>query len=150
MFNIVERRTNRKVFLQVKQVPELTQRGIRQGFFKVGAALVADIRQEVLKKDKRGRVYIRRTRSGARRRHRASAPGQTPANRTGNYRKNAGYQIKGSDQMEFGIRDGAPYGTFLENGTRRMSPRPGLGNTVKKKERDAEKFFQKAIEESIT
>lgn len=140
---------NNRVFIQVDDLDNRTQRGIRQGFFRLGDELVRTLRKQVLEKNKRGRTYIRRDRAGRRRRHIASAPGQTPANRTGNYRKNADYKLRGSKQLEFGILEGAPYATFLENGTSRMAARPGLGNSVKENQRNARTFFESSIEREL-
>lgn len=149
MLEIMSGRQNVRVFKQIEDVEDRTRRGIRQGFFRLGNDLVRTLKQEALKKNKRGRTYTSRGRTGRRRRHVASAPGQTPANRTGNYRKNAGYQIRGSSQLEFGIRDGAPYGIFLEEGTKKMAPRPGLGNSVKANERNARMDFDSSLDREL-
>lgn len=148
---IKEGKNNREIFLSLENIEENTRRGIRQGFFRLGALLQKNLRKAVIAKNKTGRVYRNgRTKTGRKRRHRASGPGQTPANFSGNYRKNIGYQIKGSETMEFGIRDGAPYAEFLENGTKNMAARPGVGNTVKATEKDAQRFFESSIENNLT
>lgn len=154
MFKLDPNKRNRRVELQIRNLDKATVRGIRQGFFKLGSALKNELNAEVLKKDKTGKVYKVRTRAGRRgvgkgRRHRSSAPGQTPANVTGNYRKNIGYQIHGSDKLEFGIRDGAPYAKFLEEGTGRMKPRPGIGNTVKKMQGQSIEYFSNELKKEL-
>lgn len=155
MFKFKADKKNPSVELQIENLAQRTKRGIRQGFFQLGSALKVDMNAEVLKKNKTGRVYIVRTSrgrrgTGRRRRHRSSAPGQTPANLTGNYRRAIGYQIHGSDSLEFGIRDDVDYGDFLESGTSRMSPRPGVGNTVKKMQGQADEYFMGNIEKELT
>lgn len=155
MFKLDPNKKNRRVQIQIKNLDKITIRGIRQGFFKLGSALKNELNADVLKKDKTGKVYKVRTRAGRRgvgkgRRHRSSAPGQTPANVTGTYRKNIGYEIHGSDKLEFGIRDGAPYAKFLEEGTGRMKPRPGLGNTVNKFQGQANEYFSGELEKGLT
>lgn len=145
---------NRRVELRIRNLSKSTIRGIHQGFFELGSALRADLNREVLAKDKKGRVYHVRTRAGVtgvgkRRRHRASAPGQTPANLSGNYRRNIGYQIHGSNKMEFGIRDGIQYAKPLEEGTNIMKPRPGLGNTVKKMQGQSIEYFEKGLKAKL-
>ncbi len=132
--------SNNRVFVQISDLDNRTQRGIRQGFFRLGARFKQELNKQVLEKNKTGRTYIRRDRAGRRRRHVASAAGQTPANMKGNYRRNIGFQLRGA-QLEVGIREGAPYAKFLEEGTKRMAPRPGVGNTVKSTARDARTFF---------
>lgn len=147
---MVEDKQNKKVFFQLDQLEERTKRGIRRAFFRLGADLIDTLSKDVLAKNKTGRTYIRRTRSGARRRHVASAPGQSPANRTGMYRRNRGYKIKGSENMEFGIREfGEDYPRFLEEGTSKMDARPGLGNAVSKTTRNADKHFSVEIEREL-
>lgn len=140
---------NDRVFFQLSKADDKTKRGIRQGFFRLGARLKLEMNRAVLAKNKSGRVYIRTDRSGRRRLHRASAPGQTPANRTGNYRRNIGFQIRGSKQLEFGVRNGAKYAVFLEKGTSRMKPRPGVGNAVKATTRDARNFFESSLQTEL-
>lgn len=141
MLSFKEDSGNNRVFVQIDDLDNRTQRGIRQGFFRLGARFKQELNKQVLEKNKTGRTYIRRDRAGRRRRHVASAAGQTPANMTGNYRRNIGFQLRGAQQLEVGIREGAPYAKFLEEGTRRMAPRPGVGNTVKSTARDARTFF---------
>ena len=140
---------NDRVFVQLFESDDRTSRGIRQGFFRLGARLKQEMNKEVLKKNKSGRVYTRKDKAGRRRRHRASGPGQTPANRTGNYRKNIGFQIRGTRQLEFGVRNGADYAGFLERGTSKMKARPGVGNAVIATTRDARGFFESSIQSEL-
>ena len=148
---IEEDPNNREVFLSLDNIDENTRRGIRQGFFRLGRLLQTNLRKEVMKKNKTGRIYTNgRTKTGRQRRHRASGAGQTPANMSGNYRRNIGYQIRGSENMEFGIRDGAEYAHWLEDGTKKMAARPGVGNTVKDTEKDAQNFFDSALAIELT
>ena len=147
---IKEGKNNREIFLSLENIEDNTRRGIRQGFFRLGRLLELNLRAEVMKKNKTGRIYpAGRTKTGRKRRHRASAPGQTPANFSGNYRKNIGYQLHGSESMEFGVRDGAPYAEFLEDGTKNMAARPGVGNTVKATEKDAQRVFESSLENNL-
>lgn len=151
MLDMSPGRNNREVFLNVRNLDRATQKGIRRGFYNLGDHLSSELSKEMLSKNKTGRVYFRRNRGGGRRRHTASAAGQTAANRRGTMRKARGYQIRGSDQMEFGIRSGrgADYAEFLENGTRNMEARPSVGNAVQATQRDAFTGFSDAIESSI-
>ena len=105
----------------VKKVnKEAASRGVRA----VNAIRNAEL--EVLRGKRSGRVY-RKPHSKAR--YTASAPGEPPARRTGNLRLNwngtvesssTGSGIKVSAVLESQER----YSTYLENGTRRMAPRP--------------------------
>ena len=150
MLRFIGKSSNRSTSDQIDKIDELTRQGIRQGFFRLGNELKKEMNREVLKKDKRGRTYIRRDKAGRRRRHVASAKGQTPANRTGTYRKAIGYQLRGGEEMEFGVRASVKYAEFLEDGTRNMAPRPGIGNAVKAKQRDAMTFFESSLDISLT
>ena len=140
---------NRKAFQSAIDAVRNHERGIRKAFFRIGKDHTDELNRQMLEKDKEGRIYITRTRTGRRRRHRASAPGQTAANRTGRMRKGRGFQLKGAEQLEFGIR-GAPYAAFLERGTRRMEARPSLRNTVNALKRNTDLHFIKALERELT
>ena len=139
---------NAKALISVSTIEDRTRRGIRQAFFGLGDDLLKELSDQMLEKNKTGRIYIRKTRSGARRKHKSSGPGQTPANRTGTLRKSRGYQLKGSDQMEFGYRE--EYGKFLESGTKKMSARPGLKNTVDATQKTARNRFTASIRRELT
>lgn len=111
-----------------------TRFGIEKALWRSGKTIITEFKRQVIAKDKTGRLYIRRTAGGLRRRHRASAPGQTPANRTGNYRKSIGFSVDGAHQLTVG--NSAEYAGFLEVGTSRMRARPGLANSIRSSERD--------------
>lgn len=81
---------------------------------------------EVLRGKRSGRVYRKpHTKSH----YTASAPGEPPARRTGNLRLNWNGTVESSNTGS-GLRVTAVlesqerYSTYLENGTRRMAPRP--------------------------
>ena len=152
MPNMKQGARNKRAFIAIDELEKRTQRGIRQGFFALGDDLNNELSKQMLAKNKRGRVYITRIKGGSRRRHKASAPGQTPANRSGAMRRARGYQIRGSDQLEWGIRSGrdAEHAEFLESGTSRMSARPGLRNTVRATQRNAHNDFSTNIDQELT
>lgn len=130
------------VFRSMVDLGNNTKGAIRASFFEIGKDLVATFNKQVLAKNKRGRLYIRVNRAGARRRHRASAPGQSPANRTGFYRKSVGF-LNQTTQLVFG--DSAPYAGHLEVGTLHMKARPGLGNAIASNERNIMRDFNDGI-----
>lgn len=99
---------------------EAASRGIRA----VNAIRNAEL--EVLSGKRSGRVYRKpHTKSH----YTASAPGEPPARRTGNLRLNWNGTVESSSTGS-GLRVTAVlesqerYSTYLENGTRRMAPRP--------------------------
>lgn len=139
----------RKAVISIKNLDRATRRGLRQGFFQYGAELKKVASRQVLQKPKGGRLYIVR-RGKTRRRHRASAPGESPANLSGEYRRSIGYQVKGATQMVFGAGSKkVPYAKWLEEGTKRMKPRPGLGNALKETYRDGQDYLSNGIKKHI-
>lgn len=111
-----------------------TRFGVEKALWQSGKDVLQEFSRQVLAKDKRGTLYIRRDRLGRGRRHRASAPGQTPANRTGNYRKSRDFSVDGAHQLAVGLR--AEYAGYLEIGTSRMKARPGMANSIQASRRN--------------
>lgn len=137
---------NKQVFAQLDEIDDRTRRGIRQFWFALGKSLLKSFNAEVLRKPRSGRIYkIRRGKT--RRRHTASEPGETPANISGNYRRSAGYQLRGDSEMQFG--NSAEYAGFLENGTSKMAERPGLGNAVRDTESESLQDASTLIEREL-
>lgn len=144
MLNFQADHSNKRVYAHLDASDDNTRRGIRQFWFALGKALLKSFNAAVLAKPRAGRVY----RSKRGRKHVASLPGESPANRTGNYRKAAGFQIRGAMEMQFG--DSAEYAGFLENGTSRMRARPGLGNAVSSVEGESIATASALIERELT
>ncbi len=137
---------NARTFRVVEDLTGLTRRAIRHGFFKLGQDLRRRANAEILRRPKSGRTYIIRTRTGRRRRHVASAPGETHANLTGRLRRSIGWQVHGHLSMEFGYgvdpRGPAPeYGQYLEFGTVMLQPRPSIQNSMTDVQRNSETYF---------
>ena len=154
---------NFKVYVKLRGIERLTKRATRQGMFLWARDLKATANAAILAKDKVGRIYIRRDSLGRRRRHRASAPGQSHANLTGALRKSIGWTVTGSDRLVFGYgvsgRDTPNYDVFVEFGTKgriseskdiaavgprqfRMAPRPSIQNAIEKTTSNAETYFE--------
>ena len=140
---IIEDLKNKKVYLKIDRLGEITRQSIRKSFYLLGKDLVRTTSKAILKKPKGGRVYIRVFKSGVRRRHRASAPGETHANMSGALRRSLGYKIGGSISLEFGYGVDKPapkYGKWVEFGTRKMAARPSLQNAIQATSRNAETY----------
>ncbi len=142
-----------KTFREIGDIEPITNQAIRQMWFGLGRALVKNANREILRKPKGGRTYIIRSASGRRRRHVASAPGETHANMTGSLRKSLGFKIHGSDRMDFGYgvtgRETPLYAKWVEFGTTRMARRPSLENAITATQRDAETYFTRAMENKL-
>ena len=105
-------------------VKKVNREAASRGMRAVNAIRNAEL--EVLRGKRSGRVYRKpHTKSH----YTASAPGEPPARRTGNLRLNWNGTVESSSTGS-GLRDTAVlesqerYSTYLENGTRRMAPRP--------------------------
>lgn len=105
-------------------VKKVNREAASRGMRAVNAIRNAEL--EVLSGKRSGRVYRKpHTKSH----YTASAPGEPPARRTGNLRLNWNGTVESSSTSS-GLRVTAVlesqerYSTYLENGTRRMAPRP--------------------------
>lgn len=105
-------------------VKKVNREAASRGMRAVNAIRNAEL--EVLRGKRSGRVYRKpHTKSH----YTASAPGEPPARRTGNLRMNWNGTVESSSTGS-GLRVTAVlesqerYSTYLENGTRRMAPRP--------------------------
>ena len=141
---------NRSVIGKIVGIEKLTKQGMRQAMFKSGQGLIRQASTEIIRKPKGGQTYIIRTRSGRRRRHVASAPGETHANITGETRKALSFQLHGTSQIEFGY--GVSAGTkpsdwagFLELGTKNMKPRPSVQNAIRAEQSRMVQHFEREI-----
>lgn len=130
-----------------------TRFGTEKGLWRAGKSIRAEFNKQVKAKDKTGRLYILRGPSGRKRKHTASAPGETPANRTGAYRKGFDFNVRTANELVLG--NTVAYSGYLENGTKdeeggtRMAARPGLGNAVDGSQRDIIRDIAGGIEDQI-
>lgn len=122
---------NKKAEFHINNTIVLTKKGIRQGFYNVGKLLKSSANKDILAKDKTGKVY-RIRRGKVIRNHRASAHGQTFANLSGAARRTLGFDVVGSDHLEFGFRQNAE--TFYTKILETSLNRPAIGNAVQKEQ----------------
>lgn len=105
-------------------VKKVNREAASRGMRAVNAIRSAEL--EVLRGKRSGRVYRKpHTKSH----YTASAPGEPPARRTGNLRLNWNGTVEssstGSGLLVTAVLESQErYSTYLENGTRRMAPRP--------------------------
>lgn len=143
---LIEGSGNKRAINSAKNIAAATEYGVEKALYFTGKDLVGEFKRQVLSTNKTGRLYFRYTRTG-RRRHIASAPGETPANRTGTYRKLIGFKVSGGNKLTFG--NSAEYAGYLEIGTSRMKKRPGLRNSVRASERTIIRNLAGEIEDRI-
>ncbi len=138
---------NRKAEFQIDNTIQLTKRGIRQGFYNVGKNLKASANKDILAKDKTGIIRIIR-RGKVRRRHQASAPGQTFANLSGAARRTLGFDVRGGSELEFGFRKNQE--TFYTKILETSLNRPALGNAVKKEQGNSIMIMEREAKKALT
>lgn len=148
MMTVSEEPGNAREHRRLASLAALTSRGIRQGFFRAGHKMSADARLNLIKAPKTGRLYKIR---GRKQLHRASAPGESPANLTGALKKSVAFKIQGMEHFEFGYDDSTKYGRRLELGDRpgkkppRIEARPNLAKVVKENQRNMKQYMNTAI-----
>lgn len=145
---------NRLAFESAENIAAHTRHGVEVALWRSGKDIQGEFNRQVLAKDKTGTIYIRRIKGGARRKHQASAPGETPANRTGKYRKGFSFNVDGAHQLRIGIPavgtgPDSKYPLYLEVGTSRMEARPGLRNAIRASERDILRNLAGGIEAEL-
>ena len=113
MIKIKTTKRTKTVLVTLSKHLDIHEKGIRQAFYEIGHDVIRETRRLILVGPKTGRMY------GT---HRASAPGESPANQTGRLAKSGDYKVHGSSSMTVG--ETIPEAKFLEDGTRNMAPRP--------------------------
>jgi len=144
---------DRRVIKVLLGLENRTKQGLRQGMSDSGNALIKSASDAILSKEKFGKTYFIRDKLGRRRRHVASAPGETHANLTGATRRSLSFQIEGSTSFEFGYgisasKDAPEYAEELER-TRpslKIAIEKNLGITVQ----HLEKNINDAINDDVT
>ena len=119
---------NRRTFIRINNLDKNVKREIHGALCEIGQSHTVHCRHLIFRR-KTGRIYVIK---GAF--HQASAPGEPPANLSGELARHVGYVVAGHLEMEFGDKSQqgkAPYGMFLEGGTRKIKPRPHISRTVK-------------------
>jgi HK97 gp10 family phage protein len=140
---------SRRAVMKIKGLKRLTKEGVELAAWKSARGLRKATSDEILKKPKGGRVYVTRNAAGRRRRHRASAPGETHANFSGKLRRSSDFKVN-SREIEFGYMDNPPdYAEHVEFGTKRMKPRPSLRNGIKGQRRNFQNNFEREINKKL-
>jgi len=137
MLEIVSDTGNKRFFGSVLNLKKHTRTGIKRAFHKSGQQLKNSFKAEVKFGLKTGRFYGQ---------HQASAAWESPANLSGKYHDSIDFNVSGVE-LRFG--NTAPYAGYLEFGTSRMKPRPGLSNAIVDQERNIVRNFMKEIEREL-
>ena len=149
-FKVKSSSENIKHFMRLYKISEDSRRGIRQAYYRMGKRTIKDIRQDILRKPRFGRIYNLKVR-GRRRRHTASVSGEAPANLTGALRESTDFQVTGYHKLEVGYDNTVKYGRALELGMpeRNLEPRPAIKINIDKNQSFYEKTAIQEIKKAL-
>jgi HK97 gp10 family phage protein len=138
---------NKRVYAQVNDLNNRTRRALRLSFYFIGKELTKEARRSIIKGPKTGRLYRIK---GRKRLHRASAPGEPPANLTGSLQKSIDFLVVGSKRLEFkaGNND-VDYAAALEFGTIKIKPRPFMIRAIEAKEKQIESILNGELKKNM-
>lgn len=129
--------TNRKTFRRLANLDKMVDNAIDDMWNQYSSIIKKEALRSI-KKVKTGREYIIRTRLG-RKRHRASAPGESHANVTKTLTESLDTKQRGNT-LEFGYLNKPPdYAGVVEK------TRPTLANAAKKTQSQLESLFFKSL-----
>lgn len=152
---------SRQLMTVISKIAIDTKEGIRRANYLIGKELVKDAKSRILRGKKTGRIYIRSRAGGRPRRHKSSAPGQSPANFTGALRGSIDAIVQGH-QLRFGaggtIETGrhrgkeVKYARALELGAKekKLAPRPYLIAAIKDEEKIVRNFYKQYIKKYLS
>ena len=136
---IVDQR-NKKVMLDLAHRQEAHSGAIADALKQIGQISVDYVRHIISAGQKTGRKYKSLP-------NQSSAPFQAPATQSGRLARSASYLANGADRLEVG--ESVPYAKFLEDGTRKMKPRPHLLVTANEKASEARNLLDQATRRAI-
>jgi HK97 gp10 family phage protein len=117
MFSVKVNQKSRTVLLGIPRQSGLHKRGIRLALHDVGAIFGNSIKPLLTTGVRTGRWYSNLP-------NRSSAPGEPPQNQSGRLVRSYNYKVASWHHMTVG--ESTTYAGFLENGTRKMRPRPHM------------------------
>ena len=115
---------------QINNLDTLIHCGIRQAFFQHGKLVQRTARHKIINPPKTGRLY---NVPGTNRRHRASAPGEAPANLSGALQRSIDFKVS-TNELEVGAD--THYAKRLELGDDKIAARPYLWPSIQEHEQD--------------
>ena len=130
-------------FLVIGKAIYNCKEGIRRGLRAVAPEIKRKVRSLIINPPKTGRFYVIKGQ-----RHQASAPGEAPANLTGELASKVGYRVSSHTHLIIG--DKAEYGKWLEgNVPNRIAPRPHLRPAALSKAREIEQAIIKGVKTEL-
>lgn len=171
---------NEATLKMLRQNATRARTGIRKAFHKMGQEMLKIAKENIDGGKKTGRFYyinpalkgVKYTKKLFRQtnpsylnynallKHRASAAGEYPAKITGELKSAINFSVRGARQLEYGAsaisvatEKGvvlSEYPKFLEEGTKKMAPRPYLGNSIRDNSRNNTVHLEREIFKAIT
>lgn len=158
---IRQAKSNEVVFAKLTAYQKRIKRSVRRGFFRYGKLLLSTASKNILDTSKKtGRIYTRRIKGGAVRRHQASAAGETHANLSGTLRRSLSWKVPSASNTLFfgyGLNKPAPkYAKWVEFGHKNrnktkpfVEARPSIQNTIDETKGDAERFLTQEVKKGL-
>lgn len=147
MIKIIPDEKNKKVEFQLKNIKSNMLKYIRSALFEIGAENTQLIKKYIYAPPKTGRFYRYYYSPGKWRWHQASAPGQSPANRSGFLARSIDYRVHSHFEVE--LHSTAFYANYLEDGTTKIKPRPYFIRAVNAKRKDNLRSLQKHVYDNL-
>lgn len=154
MFSVKPAIGTDKVYYRASQLPIASHRVIRQCWFNMLQKLEKDVKRDINSTPKTGKTYLIRLKSGRKKKHKASSPGQAHANITRETRDSLSWKVSGTTDAKFGygvVDDNATeWSKFLEFGNplgNSSTARPSILRNIKNL--DFESHFSQAARDKI-
>lgn len=133
---------SKSVLIDLSNMGGNLKKGAREALYDIGDIVGRENKRILTTGARTGRIYSFRGES-----HQASADGEAPASRTGRLYKSYDYRVASWHTMRVG--EEADYAKYLEDGTRRMRPRPHLIRAINNKSGDAVRLLYQRTRETM-
>lgn len=153
MIQITEGKDNHALIQKLIGQKKWARTAIRKAMYFIGKDVIATAKKEILDDSKKtGKLYRTKIGKGGSllkrvRIYRASSPGESPANVSGKLQRSLNFEVQGVDRVEVG--DNAPYAGYLENGTKRIAPRPFLKNAIEANRENSRQHLEREIIKTV-
>lgn len=135
---------SKKVLIDIGKHGFKHRRGLRIALNEIGSHVANKMANYIFNPPKTGRWYLYKGQP-----YQASAPGESPANRSGKLAGSGGYRVTG--YWDVTIYEKAYYAKWLEYGSQdgRIKPRPHLIRAVNATKRDAVKIIEDNVNKEL-
>ena len=133
---------SKKVLAKIDKLDRAIPRELRKGLYFIGKRLRNTASANILKKPRSGRTYKFKGRK-----HRASKPGESWANRSGKARRGLIYKVRGSTELLFG--NTSEHAQFMEFGTKNIEPRPAHKLAINTNNKNIITVLSKSIKKGV-